>query len=167
MGYSSQAMWYKLMQATEIVQLARKNGEFDRLLLGDSKYSYRPQNSPARGNTDLTILLEQLYMESDSAKMLLEAIVKISSTPEGAYPIATCIMFESLKMDSNMQTGLDLEHVCLMLKENIQQFWRVHSLSDHPECLDFPDRMLGELRRINGIVQELGGPDFFPKNNIN
>ncbi len=151
----------------EIVKMALAKGELNRLLLAAPEYQYRSKYSPAHGDTDLTELLDVIYLdlegdEKDAAKeALIVALYSLSGTYEGIDAIATCILYEwGQRSRGKMVLGLPLGDLAEKLQDTVRTF---KSRLREDKCgvgRYYEDGLLGNLRRMSHIVEDHGGPRF-------
>lgn len=151
----------------EIVSTALAKGEMDKLLLGMPGYQYRSKYSPAPGNTDLTELLAVIYDRldprmRDAAKDALQrALYALSGSYEGIDPISTCILLEAVRgSDGRLNLGLPIEDLAEKLHATIRTFETRLRADTSGGGRDWPDGLLGDLRRLSRNTQKYGGPPF-------
>ena len=148
-----------------IVSTAVERGELEALLLGHPAYWYRSKYSPA-AQSDITELLSELYRAADfdinsqTGRAFVQALQSIASSYDGIVPLASCILYETMQVRKGSQLGLPLHSLCAQLSALISQ----HSVrlrdDKSGEGADYPDGMLGELRRLNEVTVSCGGPSF-------
>lgn len=151
----------------DIVNTALAKGELDKLLLGAPEYQYRSRFSPAPGDTDLTELLAVIYdgldpQTREAAKdALVKALYALSGTYEGIDAISTCILFETgQKFDRRPPLGLPLEDLAMKLQATIRAFEPRLRADKSGGGRDWPDGLLGDLRRLSRNTEKYGGPAF-------
>lgn len=151
----------------DIVNVALAKGEIEKLLLGTPEYQYRSRLSPAPGNTDLTELLAVIYdgLDPQSREAAKDALVKglysLSETYEGIDAVATCILIESLrKSNGRSLLGLPIDDLAERLRVTIRAFEPRLRADKGGAGRDWPDGLLGDLRRLSRITENLGGPSF-------
>jgi hypothetical protein len=150
-----------------IVRNALAKGELDRLLLGAPEYCYRSRFSPAPGNTDLTELLDVLYDRRTPADKqavrgdLIAALNRIVGAYEGLEPVATCILYESLRKARDRPTlDLPLDDLADKLRVGVERFRSDLQEDKSGEGREWPDGCLGMFRRLSRNTEQLGGPSF-------
>lgn len=151
----------------DIVNAALAKGEIEKLLLGTPEYQYRSKWSPAPGDTDLTELLAVTYdwLDPQPREAAKEALVKglyaLSDTYEGIEAIAACILLESLRRSKGRPLlGLPIDDLAERLQVTIRAFEPRLRADKVGAGRDWPDGLLGDLRRLSRITENLGGPSF-------
>lgn len=155
------------LSTEEIVRNALERDELNLLLLGRPEYQYFDRWSSSPYNTDPVALLDTLYrlvQESQRPQIrdrLLGAIKKIVDTYDGLTPVAGCILFEAgRKSDKRPMLGLPLEEIAAELRQSIRVF-RFRLEKDKTGVgAQWPDGLLGDLRRLSRNTEQLGGPSF-------
>lgn len=155
------------IDSLQIVSRAIAESALDKLLLGAEGYRYLPGWSPATGCTDLTELLAVLYdlwPKDDRqrvCKALSESLTRLVSTYDGLEPVATCILFESLrKFRKRNPLGLPVDELAAQLRASIERFAARLTSDKRGDGSRWPDGWMGELRRLSRNTVELGGPGF-------
>lgn len=157
----------KTISPEAVVRAALARGELDKLLLGAPEYQYRSKYSPAPGNTDLTELLDVIYghlggEEAEKAKdALVKALDGICDTYAGVDATSTCILFETgRKFDGRPALGLPLDRLAGRLAATIRTFEPQLRADKSGGGQNWPDGMLGDLRRLSRNTEKYGGPSF-------
>ena len=153
--------------AQEIVRNALEKDELDLLLVGIPEYQFLPKWSPASGNTDLTYLLDALYMgiadytREELRERLHRAIRKIVGAYEGLDPVACCILCETVeRTEGKLSLDLPLEEIAIELRHNIEQY-KSRLIEDKSGAGSlWNDGRLGDLRRMSKNTEKRGGPSF-------
>jgi hypothetical protein len=154
--------------AYEIVKNALDKDELDLLLLGTPEYCYAPRWSDSPQNTEIVELLTALYEEygqyhpEEIRERLHRAISKIISNYDGLIPVANCILLEAYRRkNESFSLDLPLEEIAKELNESIKKYYA--QLRDDKSGAGgrWDDGLLGELRRLNKITVNKGGPSFF------
>ena len=155
------------VSAQELVRKALEKDELDLLLLGKPEYQFLPKWSPASSDTDVIALLEALYYCTEQYTQavlrdhLLNAINKIVWTYEGLDPVVCCILSEMVRRSEGRPSlGLPLEEIASDLRQSIRIFSFRLEKDKTGEGAQWPDGLLGDLRRLSRNVQNLGGPSF-------
>ena len=151
----------------EIARAALAKGELDKLLLGSPEYQYRSRFSPAPGNTDLTELLAGIYdgLEPQAKELAKNAMLKAFNSLDGVYEgieaIAACILFETgRKCDGRPTLGLPLDDLAAKLQATIRKFESRLRADKSGGGANWPDGLLGDLRRLSRNTEKYGGPSF-------
>jgi hypothetical protein len=151
----------------EIVDKALERDELDLLLLGKSEYQFFDRWSSSPYNTDLVAILDALYrfagedQREQIKKRLLGAIKKIVDTYEGLVPVAGCILLESGRRSENRPTlGLPLKEIAAELMQSIRLFSFRLEKDKTGVGAQWPDGLLGDLRRLSKNTERVGGPSF-------
>lgn len=157
----------KSIDPVAIVKIALKKGELDKLLLADPKYQYRSKFSPAPSDTDLTELLAVIYDNLDpqtrtvARDALIRALYSLVGDYEGIDAVATCILLEALrKSDGRPTLGLPIDDLAAKLQATIQVFSSRLQADKSGGGRDWPDGLLGDLRRLSRNTEKYGGPSF-------
>src|SRR5579859_1844523 len=145
---------------------AVESRQVDKLLLGAPEYQYLPKWSPSPSNTDLTELLSAMYVQENTEQVkteLLRALRSIMTEYDGLVPVATVILFESVrKARGDRHLGLPLLELAESLSKSIEVYrdclCRVKRASEGADM--WPDGLYGELRRLSRNTEKRGGPSF-------
>lgn len=149
-----------------LVQTAIELGEFSRLLMGEPEYCYLAPGSPSPWNTDLTVLLDVVYDCDDSVlrslakRELSHALPEVVRHYRGLVPVAICLLLELAKKARGRDLGLPVAELACVLRKNIETHGPRLSCDYAGGGAQWPDGVLGELRRLSSISVELGGPSF-------
>ena len=148
----------------EIVDLALKRGELDKLLLGYPEYCYIPRFSPCPENTEIITLIDALCRREDYEEYrqkLIETIFSIVDTYEGIYPVADCLFYETARLlDKRKTLGLPLEEITLSLRKTIKRFQDRLIADKTGGGMGHPNGRYGNLQGISSVVQNDGGMPF-------
>jgi len=155
-------------QAPNIIQRALEKNQLADLLVGSPAYRYLPKYTSSPYVTDLGALLGNLYdacppdKRVEIARSLATAVREIVKRYEGIIPSAMVILIESSrKKDGRAPLGLPLESLASELGASIAQFRQQLASDKSGGGRNYPDGLLGELRRLDAIVVDLGGPSIF------
>jgi hypothetical protein len=158
----------------EIVRKALKKGELDLLLLGRPEYQYIDRWVDPY-NTDLTALLRALYWDFAEGQReqiknrLFAAIKKIVNSYEGLFSVAGCVLYETAARSSvdsfgrpkpETSLGLPLDEIAAELRQSIRVFSFRLEKDKTGVGAQWPDGLLGDLRRLSKNTERLGGPSF-------
>ena len=163
----------------DIVDMAVSKDTFDLLLLGKAEYRCFSLDSAMRsGNpydNDLGEVLDELYRyarrnpEENIGERLLAGMMKIVDTYEGLTALAQGILFEAFAMSRvddfgqskpNRGLGFPLDGIAEELKRSIQVF-SSRLMNDRAGVgEEWPDGVLGDLRRLSRNTESVGGPRF-------
>ncbi|MEN6449431.1 MAG: hypothetical protein ABFC96_02985 [Thermoguttaceae bacterium] len=153
--------------AQEIVRKAIERDEVDLLLLGKPGYKFLPKWSPAPGDTDLTALLSALrglvgkYPHGEIRDLLYRAIRKIVGTYEGLDPVACCLICEAVnRSEGKSSFELPVDEIAAELRQSIMAFRSRLERDKTGFGAEWPDGMLGDLRRLSRNTEHKGGPSF-------
>ena len=163
----------------EIVRKALERDELDLLLLGGPEYRcfllLSALRSSLRYENDLGELLQVLYKSAEDhpekgiADRLLRAMKKIVEHYEGLTPVARCILYEIVarsavdcfgRPKAQTSLGLPLEEIASELKQSIRVFSFRLEKDKVGVGAEWPDGLLGDLRRLSRNTVRLGGPSF-------
>lgn len=162
------------LSPNEIVAKALKRDELDLLLLGPPEYQFFDRWVDPY-NTDLTALLGALYSDAVEGRReqiknrLLAAIMKIVETYDGLFPVAECVLYEASarsavdwfgRPKANTSLGLPLEEIAAELRQSIRVFAFRLEKDKAGVGANWPDGLLGDLRRLSKNTLTLGGPSF-------
>lgn len=154
-------------RAIEIVSSALSKGELGKLLMGTPEYQFRSKFSPAQTDSDLTELLAVIYDGLDAQKReaardaLEKALLALADTYEGIEPLATCILLESLRRSDGRPTfGLPINDLAKKLQATIRKFDDRLRSDKSGGGRDWPDGLLGDMRRLSRNTERYGGPSF-------
>ena len=111
----------------------------------------------------LTALYEEYgqYHPEEIRERLHRAISKIISNYDGLVPVANCILLEAYRRkNESFSLDLPLEEIAKELNESIKKYYA--QLRDDKSGAGgrWDDGLLGELRRLNKITVNKGGPSF-------
>jgi len=148
-----------------LLRRALKHGRLAQVLLGAPGYRYLPRYTMSAGHTDLPALLDVYYSldneysRQELGKRLNEAIVTAMERYEGIVAAACCILCEVVTPD-NKRLGLDLDGLAISLRGMIA-YNALRLRSDKSGGgRNWPDGLLGDLRRLSRNTVERGGPPF-------
>lgn len=150
----------------QIAMMAIERGEMEKLLLGSPEYRYRSRHSPSPGSTDLTEVLAPLYDAEDALRerardQIVNALCSLSCAYEGIDPMVTLLVIEAMRKSSGRRT---LEIPLHILAGHLRRAVETHRhrlMTDRSGGgADWPDGMLGEMKRLSRIVVDYGGPAF-------
>ena len=153
---------------SNLIYRALDKNQLCDLLLGSSNYRYLPKGSPSPYGTDLAALLGTLYdtcpleRRQETARKLETSVRQIVKTYEGIIPTSIVILVEALaQRNGNSPFGLPIASLASELKQSIANFRGQLAQDKTGGGRNWPDGLLGELRRLSVNVSELGGPPFF------
>lgn len=151
----------------QIVQDALTRNELAELLLGRTPYNYQPPHSASPYQTDLIGLLEILYQTTSMSNLksvatkLQQAVLQVSKTYEGVIPTALVILIETLRLKrGHVVFSLPLDQLALELRNTVTQHQEQLKKDFSNGGSVWPDGILGEIRRLNQNITEIGGPAF-------
>ena len=141
--------------------------ELEKLFLGTAEYRYKPPRSFSNTNTDIVAIMMAIRSLAKNNPVLgvnhklSVFLVDFAKSYQGIIPVASIILLET---SSNEKTvlNLDLEMLAEILKGSIKKYTSDLSNDRTEEGKDYVDGKLGELRRMNRITVDDGGPYFLP-----
>ena len=156
------------MEPDELTELAVKNNEVDKLVLGEAPYFYNDRSIRTPGQTNLNAIFGYgiypyavLHPEVDFKGQIEALIPACSQTIEGLNTLVSILFIESYTRYRGKKTlDLDLQQLAQVLKQQI---------SEHEDMLrnsfilgggNMREGMLGDFKRISKIIAEDGGPEF-------
>jgi len=149
-----------------LIRQALDKNQMTDLLLGAPEYCYLPKYSSSTSATDLAALLGVLYdncplEERQETSLKIErAFLDIVKTYEGIEPSSTVILLEALAQKNGNALGLPLEILASDLRNSIAHFRDRLANDKAAGGRNYPDGLLGDLRRLSKNVVDLGGPSF-------
>ena len=152
-------------RAIEIVRRAFVNGDMRKLLLEDPEYCYMYKWSSSPSNSDTSVLREIIYRYTPAdirvavQQSYKDAIDELVSEKIGIIPVCHAILHEvgSIR-DQGKGLGLDLESLATQLSKIIPENFQYLSNDKSGHGRGWANGMIGEVARVDKIVQELGGP---------
>lgn len=154
--------------AYQVVAATLRDDALDAMLLERPPYVYRSHWSPADVPSDITELLRSLYTDTfdldrvEIRRRLGQTLERLAQTYEGLEGVASCLLFESGRLDGRSfpPIGLPMENLASQLAQSIERY-RPRLVDDRTgQGRHWPDGKFGELRRLSLLTQRGGGPAF-------
>ena len=136
------------------------------LILGAPEYCYLPNWTSASGSTDLAAIIPVMCDmrakgSSDLNSRISKALRDLVDLYEGLVPVATILLIESLRSKKgDTILGIDVLEISTLLSKSILHYQGRLVGDKVGEGAQWPDRMLGELRRLSDNTVKFGGPSF-------
>ncbi len=152
----------------ELTELAVKNNEIDKLLLGEPPYFYNEHYCRTPGETNLNAIFSfgiypyaVLHAEVDFKAQVEALIPACLETVEGLVTLVNILFIESYtRHRGNKTLDLDLQQLAQVLRQQIAK----HEVMLRSTFIlggeNMREGMLGDFKRISKIIAEDGGPEF-------
>ena len=154
--------------ALDVVLSAYRNGDMDKMLLEERPYRYMHRYSPSPTN-DINGLRQAIYKylpqdQKDNVQSAYrETLARLASEKAGIMPVAYALMYEvGTARDGDTTLGLDVENLARLVSATIASNEAALELIPTDHARDWPYGSFGDLRRVNRIILEDGGPNILP-----
>ncbi|MBA3581717.1 MAG: hypothetical protein H0W44_04605 [Gammaproteobacteria bacterium] len=159
------------MQKTpyELTCLAVKNDELDKLLLGVEPYAYLPKYSPSSSGTDLEEIYEHGLVEysvqhpekkiNEKLQFILEYLAGYYEGINTVVSIIFNVAYDSTK-GKIYPLNINIQVLANIVSETIARHEERLKLDKTGEGWSYGDGLYGDLKRLNGILADEGGPTF-------
>jgi len=156
------------MNPGELTELAVKNNEVDKLILGEPPYFYNDRSSLSPGETDLTIIFSAgiypyavLHPEVDFKAMIEAMIPACSEAVEGLSTLVRILFMEAYTRHQGKKTlDLDLQQLAQVLRQQVAKHKDMLRNSFILGGQDMREGMLGDFKRMSKIIAGYGVPEF-------
>lgn len=148
----------------DLVKTAVAKGELDRMLLGEPQYWFQSKYSYAPGPTDVSSLIDAIYICTDDIDILsirseyIRALWAIVEKYEGIDAVSSAIFTEAYhRREQRLVLGIPLEELAERLRSTIAR--GEDRLLSAPSWIGFPSRFQ-DIRQLSHTTTEYGGPAF-------
>lgn len=155
----------------ELAESAFTKKEMVDFFLGNPPYNYKPKNSPAPGNTDLSELIPDgifPYLannaKTENIDYLNNTLIELCNFPEGMYSVACFILlYNSYVERFDILQKININNISALLKSSINEhksdIFRSNSILGRASNAG----LYGVLKTLSKNTEELGGHSFFPE----